>query len=162
MKSPALATFTFKQKLLIMSWVRIWIHLVFSTKDRKEILFKELRDSLFEHIKQNASEKDIWLDTVGGYSDHIHLLISLNKNQSISKVVQLIKGESSFWINKNNLTKTDFFWQDDYWAVSVSEGHLEQVRDYINNQEEHHHIKTFMEELDALMKKYGWDFKNSK
>ena len=143
-----------------MSWVRIWVHLVFSTKNRETFLnSKELRKKVFQHIKQNAKEKDIWLDCVNGYSDHAHCLISLNKEQSISKVAQLIKGESSFWINQNNLIEGKFIWQDDYWAVSVSESHLEQTRQYIFNQEEHHSKITFKEEVDEFMKKYGWQYK---
>ena len=124
-----------------MSWVRIWVHLVFSTKDRIPFLnSKEIREKIFEHIKQNAKAKDIWLEEINGYSDHVHCLLSLNKDQSISKVAQLIKGESSNWINKNKIVNTKFLWQDDYWAVSVSESHLESVRNYIKQQDEHHNI----------------------
>ena len=141
-----------------MSWVRVWIHLVFSTKNREPYLYNEIRKDILKHIKQNADEKGIWMDCINGFSDHIHCLISLNKEQSISKVAQLIKGESSFWINKNNLINKKFIWQDDYWVVSVSEGHLESVRNYILNQEEHHKVKTFSEEVSEFMKKYGWSF----
>ena len=140
-----------------MSWIRIWVHLVFSTKDKVPYLSSaELRKKVFLHIKQNAEQKDIWLDNVGGYNNHIHCLISLGKEQSISKVAQLIKGEASFWINKNQLTKTKFIWQDDYWAVSVSESYLNSIRNYIQLQEEHHKLKSFSEEIDEFMKKYGW------
>ncbi|MBS4028781.1 MAG: IS200/IS605 family transposase [Ignavibacteriales bacterium] len=140
-----------------MSWVRVYIHMVFSTKNREPFLnSKELRKQVFQHIKQNAEEKEIWLDCVNGYSDHAHCLISLNKNQSISKVAQLIKGESSFWINQNNLTENKFMWQDDYWTVGVSESHLQQNREYIFQQEEHHRKTTFKEEVEEFMRKYGW------
>jgi len=94
-----------------MSWVRIWVHIVFSTKDRIPFLIsKETRGKVFEHIKQNAKEKDIWLDSINGYNNHAHCLISLNKDQSISKIAQLIKGESSNWINKNKITESKFLW----------------------------------------------------
>lgn len=140
-----------------MSWVRIWVHLVFSTKNREQFLLsKEIRDKVFFHIKSNAASNNIKLDSINGYADHIHCLILLNKEDSISKTAQLIKGESSFWINKNNLTNTKFYWQDDYWAVSVSESHLNIIRKYINEQEEHHKVKSFSEEIDSFMKKYGW------
>ena len=142
-----------------MSWVRIYIHLVFSTKNREPFLNSiELRKKVFQHIKKNAEEKDIWLDCVNGYSDHTHCLISLGKEQTISKVAQLIKGESSFWINQNKLTYEKFIWQDDYWAVGVSENHLESVRKYIHNQEVHHSINSFSEEINHLMEKYEWEF----
>ena len=140
-----------------MSWVRIWVHLVFSTKDRIPFLnSKEIRQKIFEHIKQNAKAKDIWLEETNGYSDHAHCLLSLNKDQSISKVAQLIKGESSNWINKNKIVNTKFLWQDDYWAVSVSESHLESIKRYIKRQEEHHKFKSFDDEVKNFMERYGW------
>ena len=85
-----------------MSWVRVWIHLVFTTKNHeKSLASKESRNLLFEHMKQNAKEKELFLDTVNGSHDHVHCLISLSKDLTISKTVQLIKGESSHWFNKN-------------------------------------------------------------
>ena len=140
-----------------MSWVRVYIHMVFSTKNREPFLnSSSLRKSVFQHIKQNASEKGIWLDCVNGYQEHTHCLISLGKEQTISKVAQLIKGESSFWINKNKLTKQKFNWQDDFWAVGVSESHLKAVRNYIYEQETHHKTVPFSQEVDTFMKKHGW------
>jgi REP element-mobilizing transposase RayT len=65
----------------------------------------------------------------------------------------LIKGESSLWINRNNLLKTKFEWQEEYIALSVSESIVNKVRDYIKNQEEHHRVKTFAEEYEAFLKK---------
>jgi putative transposase len=92
-----------------MSWIRIWVHLVFSTKNREPYLSDiESRKKIFQHIKQNAEEKEIWLDNIGGHNNHIHCLVSLGKEQSISKVAQLIKGESYHWINENKLTKSKF------------------------------------------------------
>ena len=145
-----------------MSWVRVYIHLVFSTKNREPFLNSiELRKQVFQHIKNNAKEKEIWLDCVNGWQDHAHCLISLGKEQSISKIAQLIKGESSFWINQNSLTENKFEWQDDFWAVGVSESHLESIRKYIHNQEEHHYKKSFTNEVNDFMKKYGWSFTKS-
>lgn len=136
-----------------MSLVRVYIHMVFSTKNREPFLHsKELRKKVFQHIKQNAEEKNIWLDCVNGYQEHAHCLISLGKEQSISKVAQLIKGESSFWINQNKLTSEKFTWQDDYWVVGVSESHIQSVRNYIHSQEEHHSKKSFTDEVDKFMK----------
>ncbi len=142
-----------------MSWIRIWVHLVFSTKNGTPFLLtQEIRKKVFNHISENAKEKDIWLDVVNGHKDHVHCLLSLGREQTISKVVQLIKGESSFWINKNNLTPQKFSWQDDFWAVGISESYVDAVRKYIDNQEEHHRKKTFNEEVEDFMKKYGWKY----
>ncbi|WP_461637168.1 IS200/IS605 family transposase [Labilibaculum euxinus] len=146
-----------------MSWVRVYVHMVFSTKNREPFLnTSEVKKNVFQHIKKNAEEKGIWLDCVSGYHDHAHCLISLGKEQSISKVAQLLKGESSFWINQQKLTTEKFIWQDDYWVVGVSESHLESVRKYIHNQELHHSKQSFADEIDVFMKKYGWSFVKGK
>ena len=139
-----------------MSWTRVWIHLVFSTKNWEPFLSKDIRLQLFDHIRQNAKDKDLWLDCINGYTDHVHCLISLSREISISKTAQLIKGESSHWINKNHLTLNNFSWQDDYWAASVGERGLNGLRRYISNQEEHHRMKSFREELDDFSRDYGW------
>jgi putative transposase len=139
-----------------MSYVKIWVHVVFSTKNRFPFLTKDIGYEVFNHIIENCREKDIFLQAINGYTEHIHCLISLGKDQSISTVAKLIKGESSFWINKQQLTAQKFTWQDDYFAVSVSESQVEKVVNYIKNQEKHHSKKTFDEEVEEFMEKYGW------
>ncbi|NBC03843.1 MAG: transposase [Bacteroidetes bacterium] len=141
-----------------MSWTRVWIHMVFTTYRRKQFLHQEeIRFKMFKHIKENAEQKGIWLDCVNGYSEHVHCLISLGKEQIISKIAQLIKGESSYWINRTGFLDYKFSWQDDFWAVSVSESHLVAVRKYIHQQEEHHRKVSFKEEIDLFKEKYGWE-----
>ena len=129
------------------------MHLVFTTKNREPILTKEIRARVFDHIIDNAKSKGIYLKAVNGYNDHIHCLLSLNRELSISKTAQLIKGESSYWINKNKLCEKKFTWQDDYWAVAVSESHVKKVENYIQNQEEHHQRKSFKDEIGNLVNK---------
>lgn len=138
----------------------MWIHLVFATKNREPLLPKEIRYKVHEHIIQNCKEKSIYLQAINGYTDHLHCLISLGREQSISKVTQLIKGESSFWINKHQLTETNFMWQDDYFAVSVSESSLQKVINYIKNQEIHHAKKSFDDEVKEFEKLYGFRVSN--
>lgn len=139
-----------------MSFVKIWVHLVFATKNREPLLKKEFRYELHKHIAANCKEKDIFLKSINGYIDHIHCLISLGKDQNIAKVIQLIKGESSFWINQNKFTAVKFSWQDDYFAVSISESQVETVINYIDNQEQHHSKKSFNDEVDEFIARYGW------
>lgn len=143
-----------------MSWTRIWIHGVFATKYRAPVLRDEIRMGVFMHIKTYAMSKGIELDVVNGYHDHAHCLICLARGQTLADVMKIIKGESAYWINKNKLTKTKFVWQDDYWAVSVSEKHVTRVRGYILRQEEHHKGKTFETEINRFMLKYGWTNSN--
>ena len=140
-----------------MSFLKIYIHFVWSTKNRIPYLDTlDLRLNVWKHIKENGKEKGIFIDQVNGYSDHCHCLISLSTNQTIEKVVQLIKGESSFWINKNNLIEEKFAWQDEYFAVSVSESMIDSVRNYIKNQETHHYKKTYQDEFEELIDKFGF------
>ena len=139
-----------------MPYIRVWIHAVWATKSRHPFLSKDIRQKVFDHIKSNAIKKEIFIDCVNGHADHVHCLISLGGEQTIAKVIQLLKGESSFWINNQNLCREKFAWQDDYFAVSVSESVVDSVRAYIHNQEEHHNKKTFQQEYDEFMEKYGW------
>lgn len=137
-----------------MPFTKIWIHLIWSTKNRAKLIDRELKQKLLHHIKENAKLKDIYIDTLNCVQDHIHLLISLGREQSISKIVMLIKGESSNWINKNKFSYGKFEWQDEYIAVSISESQVDKVREYIKNQEEHHRFKPFDEEYNLFLKKY--------
>lgn len=133
------------------------IHVVWGTKHREPVLTDEKRKRLFGHIRENAKKKGIYIDTLGGYTDHVHCLLSLGGDQTVSKVVQLIKGESSFWANRENLITPKLIWAEDYFAASVSESAVQNVRDYINNQEEHHKKLTFADEYERFLKNYGFD-----
>jgi putative transposase len=144
-----------------MSFVRIWVHLVFSTYNREPWLTKEIRHAVIKHIIGNCKEKEIFLQAIDGYTDHLHCLISLGKDQNIAKVSQLIKGESSLWINRQNLIEEKFSWQDDYFAVSVSESQVSKVIDYIMNQDSHHSKKSFDDEVKEFITKYGWTVSES-
>ena len=139
-----------------MPFVRIWVHLVWTTKNRDALLVGELTGNICKHIAENAQKKEIYLDTINGDLNHIHALISLGSEQTIAKIAQLLKGESSFWINKNKISKLKFEWQDEYFAISVSESLLSKVREYIKNQEEHHRKKTWDEEYSEFLTKYGF------
>jgi len=146
-----------------MPFIKVYIHFVWSTKNRIPFLdSKELRLKVWDHIRENCRTKGIFLDFVSGYSEHCHCLISLGMDQTIQKVMQLIKGESSFWINKNQMTSVKFEWQDEYFAVSVSESMIERVRKYIRNQEEHHKTKSFHDEYEEFITKYGFEKFNDK
>ncbi len=139
-----------------MSHIKVWLHFVWSTKNRKPLLTDEIRQSVFSHIRENARKKSIFLDFINGFVDHVHCLISLGSNQTIEKIMQLIKGESSHWINQNNLCSDQFQWQDDYFVVSVSESLVDDVRDYIRNQETHHAKRSFDDEYEDFLIRAGF------
>ena len=144
------------QNLKNMSYVKNWLHCVWGTKYKHPFPGKQFKDAILDHIRANAKEKDIYIDIINGHSEHLHCLLSLSPDQSLSKVIQLIKGESSYWINRSGLTKYKFAWAVEYFAVSVSESHLKIVRRYIKNQEEHHRKKTWDEEYNQFIAEYGF------
>ena len=139
-----------------MSYVKIWIHAVWTVKNRQPILVHEVRQKLFAHIHQNALEKEILMEIVNGHNNHVHCLFRLKNDQTIEKVMQLIKGESSFWYNKNSLSGVKLNWQKEYFAVSVSESQASVVKVYIAKQEEHHKNKTWEEEYNEFITQYGF------
>lgn len=138
-----------------MAYVKNWLHCVWGTKSRTPFLTTEKKLEIFNHIKTNAKSKKIYIDCINGHLDHIHCLVSLNPDQSLSKVIQLIKGESSYWINKNSVVKGKFEWADEYFGISLSELDLPKVREYIRNQEEHHRLITWEEEYNDFIKVYN-------
>ena len=91
---------------------------------------------------------------INDHEDHCHCLVSLGENQSLRKIIQLIKGESSYWINKELFLEEKFEWQDEYWAASVSESNIEKVRNYIRNQEQHHAKKSWNDEYNEFIKEH--------
>ena len=115
--------------------------------------------STLEALPLIAFTSDLYgnIDFVNGHEDHCHCLVSLGVDQTIKMIMQLIKGEAAFWFNQQHFVKHKLEWQDEYFAVSVSESQIETVRNYIKNQEEHHKHKTFQQEYDEFMIKYGFE-----
>jgi REP element-mobilizing transposase RayT len=131
-------------------FVKIWVHLVWTTKNRAPLLTKDIKMKVFKHILENSKLKGINIDFINGYNNHVHALLYMKSKQSISEIVHLVKGESSYWVNKNQLTKYKFGWQDEFYVVSVSSSDVDFVRDYIKNQEDHHNKISFNEECKIL------------
>lgn len=139
-----------------MPFTRIWIHCVWATRKREKILNREICSQLFGYMVQQARNHDIFIDRINGSNDHIHLLVSLSADQNIAKVMQSQKGSSAFWMNRRGLLPFRFGWQDDYFAVSVSESQIEKVRNYIDEQVEHHRVKSFDDEYREFIEKFGF------
>lgn len=137
-----------------MPIVRLWVHAVWATKDRQPLLDVTIRSKVFGHILENGRKKGLGMDRVNGYVDHVHTLFLLPSDMPVAKALQLLKGESSFWINRNTIVPSRFEWQDEYFAKSVSEERLQATRQYIDFQEEHHSQATFEEEFRLLTKEF--------
>lgn len=137
-----------------MSYVIIWVHAVWGTKRRKHFLTKDVREKLFPHIKQNALTKKIQVVEINGHYDHVHCLLRMNAELSIGKTMQLLKGESAYWANQNQLVRPKLEWAVDYYAASVSESDLSRVRRYIRNQEQHHAGQPYKEPFVQAYRSY--------
>ena len=135
------------------TYTQIHIHFVFAVKFRNGIIQAEWKEILYKYIAGIIQTNDHKLLAINGMPDHIHILIGLKPNQSISDLMKDIKQGSSLWINKNNLAKSHFEWQEGYGAFSYSKSQLINVINYIQNQELHHQKRSFREEyLDFLQK----------
>jgi putative transposase len=142
------------------SFSNIWIHLIFSTKDRKELISESLESKLHNHIKSKLiNEFESYVESINGTKDHIHILFRQSPNYSIKDIVKNIKGESAHWINENNFTKEKFVWQNGYSAFSISIDKVKIVSKYIENQKEHHKKILFINEIKKFLKIYGFDEK---
>ena len=133
-----------------MPFTTIYIHLVWCTKHREPFLGTSLKKDLFHYLKSYSKNNGIHLDTINGHLDHVHCLILMKRTQSISKVAKDLKGSSSNWLAKNYKGYQGTIWQPEYYAVSVGPERLKQVREYIQNQEEHHSKVSLNTELTDL------------
>ena len=136
----------------------ILIHVVFSTKQRFKILHKDWRDDLFAYMGGIATEHKSKLLRSGGVEDHVHLLMKIHPKFAISDTIKLIKGNSSRWINDNKKIAARFEWQRGYGAFSVSESMSNTVKQYIENQEEHHRQQSFKDEYISFLKKHNIEY----
>jgi len=134
----------------------IYLHIVFGTKHRENVLTPQLHTDFTRYITPILHDCKARLIAEGGMPDHVHLLIDLGRESSVSTVVREIKSKSSAWL-KSQLGKA-FSWQGGYGVFSVSASHLTNVVHYIENQEEHHRHKTFLEEFEDMLKAAGIEY----
>jgi len=143
----------------IHSHIKIILHVIWGTHERTRILHAELRPKLFEHLKSSILRMKIKSERLNVQPEHIHLLMELPADCAIAEIVKQLKGESSNWINENNLIVGKFRWARGYAALSVSVSQMEKVKQYIKNQDRHHHRQTFDEEYREFLTKYGIEYK---
>lgn len=137
------------------SLAKNYIHLVFSTKGRTESLPKLHLAEVHAYIAEILNNNRCPAICVGGTANHVHVLYVLSKTMTLSDSVRLVKVNSSKWINEHNGAFKCFSWQDGYGAFSISQGHVEVVRHYIEGQQEHHAKVSFQDEFRRICNKYG-------
>lgn len=144
---------------MAQSLSRLWTHLIFSTKDRYPFLSdKSVRNDMHAYLATVLRTHECETLIVGGVEDHMHALFALSRNFSISQVVKEIKRTSSSWIKTISSSTKKFHWQNGYGAFSVSQSHLNQVIQYIEQQEKHHRRVPFQDEYRAFLRKYGIEY----
>jgi len=140
------------------TYTQIHIHAVFSVQNRICLISNGWKDQLYKYITGIVQNNDHKLLIINGMPDHIHVLFGFRPIQSLSALMQDIKGDSSRWINENKLVKGRFSWQEGYGAFSYSKSHVPVVNKYIQNQEIHHRKHTFIEEYVKMLDDFGVDY----
>lgn len=137
------------------SLVKILVHIVFSTKNRVDMIDPNIEDELFRYIHGIVENNKSKLIIANGTANHIHLLISLGKTIDISELVGDIKRDSSVWMKPH---RKDFYWQEGYGAFSIGQSQVDGVVKYIKGQKEHHGAQDFKDEFRALLRKYEVEY----
>jgi putative transposase len=143
------------------SFVSSLHHCVFATKNRESVLTASIRERLWPYLGGIARENQMKALAIGGVADHVHILLSLPATMSISKAMQLLKGNSSKWIHETFPALRAFAWQEGYGAFSVGISGIEETCAYIAAQEEHHRTRTFREEVIAFLQRHGLPLDNA-
>ena len=140
------------------SHAQVWLHIVFSTKQRRPFLQNDdFRTEMFRMLSHHVKTAKCTSASVGGYFDHVHLLVGLHRTVTIAKLVEHVKTETSKWAKGNEKGSSIFAWQSGYGAFSASHSLRDVVDDYIRNQSEHHAKLSFQDEYRRLCEKHNLD-----
>lgn len=140
------------------SLVKNYLHIVFSTKYRQELIHPPVEAELHAYLGGICKRMECTPIKVGGYTDHIHILCMLSKKIPLMKLLEEVKSHSSKWIKTKDDDYKNFYWQDGYGAFSVNPSQVDRVINYIANQKEHHRKKTFQDEYRYFLNKYQVEY----
>ena len=140
------------------TYSQLYIHIVFAVKGRQNLISKNKKNEIYKYITGIITHQKQKLIAINGMPDHIHILVGIKPNISISDLVRDIKSSSSKFINEQKWINGKFEWQTGFGAFSYGHSQLATIIKYIENQEEHHKTKTFKEEYIAFLKLFNIDF----
>ena len=140
------------------TYSQIYVQIVFTVKGRQNLIPKQYREELHKYITGIITKRDQKLLSVFAMPDHIHLLVGIKPNITISDLVRDIKAGSSKFISDSNWVKGKFSWQEGFGAFSYSKSQIDIVINYILNQEKHHEKKSFREEYHDFLKKFEIEY----
>ncbi|MEZ6139574.1 MAG: IS200/IS605 family transposase [Zavarzinella sp.] len=147
-----------KRLTMPQSLASIYLHAIFSTKNRQPIISIDWQEELFNVLSSISKKIDCPCNIVNGVSDHVHMLFQLNRTITVSAALNKIKSTSSAWVNDQIKPSSTFHWQAGYAVFSVSQSNVNAVARYIMNQAQHHQKVSFQDELIAFLKKYKLDY----
>ena len=136
---------------------RIWIHAIWSTKDRLRLIHPPAEPLIYDFLKGQFQEMSCPVKAINGMPEHIHVLFQLNPQKSLADVIKQVKGSSSHYINQQNLIPDKFSWQTGYAAFSVSGCSVDKIAYYIYSQKEHHAQKSFQSEFNEILIDHGFE-----
>jgi putative transposase len=140
------------------TYTQIHLHLVFAVQNRRSLISEIWEDDLYKYITGIVQKNKHKMLIINGMPDHLHIAIGMQPTQSLSDLMQDIKGSSSKWINENNYCKGTFRWQEGYGAFSYNKSLLPRLINYIKNQKKHHSKKTFLEEYKEFLEAFEVEY----
>ena len=140
------------------TYSQIHMHAIFAVQNRHCLIANDWKDELYKYITGIIQNNDHKLLAINGMADHLHIFFGMRPKQSLSELMQMVKGDSSEWINKKGFYRHSFSWQEGFGAFSYSKSQAPNVIRYIQNQEEHHKKKTFREEYIDFLNAFEIDF----
>jgi REP element-mobilizing transposase RayT len=140
------------------TFTQLHIHVIFAVKYRDAVISKVWQEELYKYITGIIQNNGHKLLSIGGTSDHVHILFGYYVMQLVPELIQKVKNNSSKWINDKKLVKGHFSWQEGYGAFSYSKSQIPRVIRYIQNQEQHHSKKTFLKEYTDFLDAFEVDF----
>jgi REP element-mobilizing transposase RayT len=143
---------------MAQSLSKIWIHIIFHTKNNSVEIKKDTAAELYAYIGAIIKDNESTPIIINGTGNHIHILCVLSKNKALAELVEEIKRHSSRWIKTKDEYYKNFAWQGGYGGFSVSPSLCEKTKQYIENQEVHHQKRTFMDEYRLFLNEYGIEY----
>jgi REP element-mobilizing transposase RayT len=140
------------------TYTQVHIQAIFTVQNRDCVIGEKWRDELYKYITGIIQNNNHKLLAINGMPDHLHIFFGMRPTQSISELIQKVKGDSSGWINEKRFIGSKFAWQEGYGAFSYSKSQVSQVIKYIQSREQHHKKKTFLEEYKDFLKAFEIDY----
>jgi putative transposase len=140
------------------TFTQVHLHIIFAVQNRTSLIDKSWEERLYKYIIAIIQNRGHKVLAIGGMPDHIHILIGFRPTEAPSLLIQIVKRDTSLWINENKLVRGSFNWQEGYGVFSYSKSQLSTVISYIENQKKHHSKQSFQEEFKSILDRLGIDY----